>query len=93
MADTPLMREGWRAVHDALTGLYDVALSSPNPHDVLRATNDYATLIDFIANVQMPDAVGVEPERLIALGRLLLDSGDITPMGVIMLERIAEEGR
>jgi hypothetical protein len=86
------MPRGWRDVHDALTTLYDVALSSPNKDDVLTATNAYAILIEFIANAQTEPA-GVEPERIIALGRLLLDSGDITPMGVIMLEKIAAEGR
>lgn len=85
------MPRGWRSVHDALTSLYDVALSSPNKDDVLTATNAYAVLIEFIANVQMPDPAGVEPERLIAAGRLLLHSGDITPMGVIVLEKIAAE--
>lgn len=87
------MPGGWRNVHDALTALYDVALSAPNPHDVMRATRAYSTLIDFISNVEMPDPPGVEPERMVALGRLLLDSGDITPYGAIMLERIAAEGR
>jgi hypothetical protein len=86
------MPRGWRSVHDALTSLYDIALSSPNRDDILTATNAYAVLIDFIANVQVPTPA-IEPERLIALGRLLLDSGDITPMGVIMLEKIAAEGQ
>lgn len=79
------------AVHEALTTLYDVALSSDEDGGALRATNAYATLVDFIADVQMPDPAGVEPERLIAAGRLLLHSGDITPMGVIVLEKIAAE--
>jgi hypothetical protein len=82
---------GWRDVHDALTGLYDIALSAQDPHDALRAAGAYATLVKFIADCQAPDPPGVEPERLIAAGRLLLHSGDITPYGVILLERIAQE--
>lgn len=75
--------------HEALRTLYHVALSA-DPHNVPQVTQAYLRLVDYMGSVEDCQP-GVEPERLSALGRLLLESGDITAMGARMLEKVARD--
>lgn len=75
------------AAHQALRTLYHCALAG-DPRRESDVRDAYLVMVDYLGT-----PAGIEPERIIACGRLLLHSGDITPMGVIILEKIAMEAQ
>lgn len=74
--------------HEALRTLYHFALSGDGG-SAERVTAAYLLLVEYMSL----QGGSVHPERVSAMGRLLLESGDITPMGARMLDKLAEECR